>query len=187
MLKQPLSFTHELLKEAVVPGDHVVDATVGNGNDTVKLAQLVGHTGKVYGFDIQKEAIKNTEEKLLLTGLLPQVDLIQTGHENLEYYLDDDEQISAMTFNLGYLPKGDKAIITLPDTTLQALEHGLRYLRKGGLITIVVYSGHEGGAAEKSAVENYVEQLPQEDYKVLMYQFVNQKNSPPFLYAIEKR
>ena len=122
MLQQPLKFSHEVLKDTIITGDHVIDATIGNGNDTLLLAQLVGPYGKVYGFDIQDEAIKTTEDKLLLTGQRPQVQLINDGHENIDHYLEENELISAVTFNLGYLPKGDKSITTKPETTLTAIK-----------------------------------------------------------------
>ena len=186
MLKRPLRFSHDILKDSIVKGDHVIDATVGNGNDTTLLAQLVGPFGKVYGFDIQEEAIKATKEKLLLTGQLPQVDLIQDGHENLEQYLEKDEQISAAVFNLGYLPKGDKTVITKPETTIKAIKESLKLLRKQGVVSIMIYSGHEGGETEKEAVDEFVRQLPQKEYQVLAYQFINQINQPPYLYLIQK-
>ena len=129
MLKKPLSFVQELLKTHVVQGDTVIDATVGNGNDTVLLASLVGSSGKVYGFDVQEAAIQTTKEKLILTGLFPQTELILDGHENLDLYVNKDSKISAITFNLGYLPKSDKSIITTPKTTLSAINIGLTRLR----------------------------------------------------------
>jgi len=187
MLQNPLKFSHSLLKNSIVPGDRVIDATVGNGNDTVLLAQLVGQTGKVYGFDIQKEAIEATEEKLLLTGQLPQTELIHAGHENITNYTPNEQNISAVVFNLGYLPSGDKEIITTPDTTIPSIEQSLSRLRKGGLVSLMVYHGHAGGKEEKEQVDSFVRQLSQEDYHVLEYKFVNQKNNPPFLYIIEKR
>ncbi len=187
MLKRPLSFVQEILKQHVVENDIVIDATVGNGNDTVLLASLVGSTGKVYGFDVQEEAIETSKKKLLLTGLLPQTELILDGHENLDQYVSEDSRISAITFNLGYLPKSDKSIITMAETTLQAIEKGLARLRKGGLVTIMVYYGHDGGLEEKSQVTDFVVNLPQENYQVLKYEFVNQKNNPPFLFVIEKK
>lgn len=187
MLKKPLSFVQELLKIHVVQGDTVIDATVGNGNDTILLASLVGSSGKVYGFDVQEAAIQTTKEKLILTGLFPQTELILDGHENLDLYVNKDSKISAITFNLGYLPKSDKSIITTPKTTLSAINIGLTRLRKGGLITIMVYYGHEGGLEEKDKVTEFVKQLPQDEYHVLKYEFINQKNNPPFLYIIEKK
>ncbi len=187
MLKQPLRFSHDILKETIVSGDTVIDATVGNGNDTVLLAQLVGPFGKVYGFDIQEEAIKSTSQKLLLTGLTEQVELIQESHDKINEYLTMDTKISAVTFNLGYLPKGDKTITTQAHSTLEAIHQSLPLLRKQGIISIMIYSGHEGGMEEKNAVDDFVQNLEQTTYNVLTYQFVNQKNHPPYLYIIEKR
>lgn len=187
MLQAPLRFSHELLKKSIVPGDYVIDATVGNGNDTVMLARTVGEMGKVYGFDIQKKAIESTKEKLLLTGLLSQTVLIHDGHENINHYVENSQQISAAVFNLGYLPKGNKSIVTKPETTISAIDQCLNRLRKGGLISIMVYHGHEGGQEEKEAVDRFVTNLSQDDYQVLEYKFINQKNNPPFLYVIEKR
>lgn len=187
MLQTPIRFTHDILKKAIVPGDRVIDATVGNGNDTVLLAAAVGEMGRVYGFDIQKEAMDKTKEKLLLTGLFPQTELILDGHEKIDEYVPAETEISAATFNLGYLPSGDKSIVTKPETTISAIEQCIHKLRKGGLITIMIYSGHEGGKVEKEAVDEFVINLPQEEVHVLEYKFVNQKNNPPYLYIIEKR
>lgn len=187
MLKQPLRFSHEILKETIISGDTVIDATAGNGNDTVLLAQLVGPYGKVVAFDIQEEAIKNTKDKLLLTGQNAQVDLVQDGHENLDKYLKSDEVISAVTFNLGYLPKGDKNITTKPETTIEAIKKSLEILRKQGIVSIMVYSGHDGGLEEKNIIDEFVVELPQEEYNVLTYKFVNQVNHPPYLYLIQKK
>lgn len=187
MLLKPLSFVKETLKNTIQKNDHVIDATVGNGHDTLLLATLVGPYGKVYGFDIQNEAIETTKEKLLLTGQLAQTDLILDSHDNIELHVPEDEKISAVTFNLGYLPSGDKSIITKPDSTIAAIKQSLARLRKGGLITIMVYSGHEGGKIEKERVSEFVTHLNQEEYGVLEYKFVNQKNNPPYLYIIEKK
>ncbi|GAE94043.1 SAM-dependent methyltransferase [Gracilibacillus boraciitolerans JCM 21714] len=51
---------------------------------------------------------------------------------------------------------------------------------------IVIYHGHAGGTTEKNEVLAYCEQLDQEKYQVLQYQFINQINKPPFVIAIEK-
>lgn len=187
MLMTPLRYCHHLLSQLISTGDTVIDATVGNGQDTIKLAQLVGKTGKVYGFDIQTAAIEETKKKAQLTGLTEQIELIVDGHENFKKYLPHNIQVQALVFNLGYLPRGDKSIITLPATTLSALEQGLDLLNVGGQILIMIYYGHEGGPEEKDAVLSYIKTLPQENFSVLQYGFINQKNTPPFLIAIEKR
>lgn len=187
MLERAMHYSHTLLKQAIASGDTVIDATVGNGGDTIFLATLVGKSGKVYGFDIQQKAIKTTEQKLLLTGLNQQVKLFHQGHETIDSILPENSQIAAAIFNLGYLPKSDKSIITQADTTLLAIGQILPKLRKTGLVVLVVYYGHEGGLVEKDAVLDYCQTLPQEEYNVLQYGFINQRNQPPFLLAIEKK
>lgn len=187
MLHSSLSFTHDLLKEKVQEGDTVIDATVGNGNDTFLLAEHVGKNGRVIGFDIQELAISNTQKKLAEADFSDRVSLHQMGHEHLLSVYDKPHSVSAVVFNLGYLPSGDKSIITSPDTTLKAIESSLKVLEKNGLLLIMIYYGHDGGLEEKQAVLDYVKELPQKNYHVLKYEFINQKNYPPFLLAIEKR
>lgn len=187
MIENALRFSHTLLKNTISPGDIVVDATVGNGDDTVLLAKLVGPQGIVYGFDIQEQAIEKTKEKLLYTSLLPQVKLYHQGHETVGDIVAANTLLAGAIFNLGYLPKSDRTIITKSHTTLKAIETLLPMLRKGALLIVVVYYGHEGGNEEKEAVLDFASHLPQKEYTVLRYNFINQQNQPPFLLAIEKR
>lgn len=187
MLQSALAYTHTLIKQAVRPGDTVIDATVGNGHDTLLLARLVEDTGKVIGFDIQKPAIQTTEKRLMEAGLDKRVQLYHKGHEAIDDVLTPSEAVSLVVYNLGYLPKGDKSIVTTPDSTLKSLEQALSHLKKNGLILLMIYYGHEGGKEEKDAVINFTQALPQKQYSVLHYNYLNQKNAPPFLIAIEKK
>ncbi|BCA84750.1 rRNA methyltransferase [Enterococcus saigonensis] len=186
MLKTAMHYSHELLREIVTTGDHVVDATMGNGNDTLFLAQLVGVSGKVDAFDIQKSALLATQEKLARHPEQVAVNLHLAGHENAATYLQG-KKIKAAIFNLGYLPKSDKQIITLPETTKKALTALLEHLLPQGRIILVCYYGHPGGKAELDALKSYCNDLPQERYNVLAYQFINQKNNPPLLLCIEAK
>lgn len=187
MLATALHFSHQLLTEIIQPGDKVVDATMGNGNDTVFLAELVGKSGKVYAFDVQEQALENTQAKLSTTQWASRVELILDGHQHVDNYLPKDETLKAAIFNLGYLPQSDKTVITLPDTTRQAFDQLLQRLAPRGRLIVVCYYGHAGGAEELEAVRDYCQQLPQENYNVLNYQFINQKNQPPILFCIEKK
>lgn len=187
MLVSALKFGHQLLAEVVLSGDTVVDATVGNGNDTLFLAELVGEQGKVIGCDIQTQAIETTQQKLIEEHLDSRVFLYLMGHEKIQDILTEDELIKAAVFNLGYLPKGDKQIITQGKTTVAALSVLISHLEKEGRIVVVVYHGHPGGKQEKEEVLDFVKTIPQDEFNVLSYQFVNQKNSPPMLICIEKK
>lgn len=186
ILQSILNYAHYLLESSISPGELVIDATCGNGNDTLFLAKLVGDNGKVLAFDIQERAIKTTET-LLEKHKQSNVTLIQDSHASISNYLKQDKEVAGAIFNLGYLPRSDKTIITKSTSTLQALEKLLNNLKKKGLIVFVVYHGHEGGEEEKNALVGYVSQLDQKAYHVLQYQFINQKNTPPFILAIEKR
>lgn len=187
MLQNALQFSHTLLKEVITDYDHVVDATMGNGNDTLFLAEAVKPNGQVYAFDIQEQALLKTKQRLVEQGLAEQTKLIWDGHEHLANYLTENEPIKAAIFNLGYLPKSDKTIITLPTTTKQALDTLLYHLTRKGRILIVSYYGHTGGEEELDMINKYCQKLPQEQYNILRYQFINQKNQPPILFCIEKK
>ena len=176
---RPLQMAHAFLAEVVTKEDIVVDATMGNGHDTLFLAKLAK---KVYAFDIQEQAVEKTHQRLAEAGL-NNVQLILSGHETLDQYMD---HFKAAIFNLGYLPSADKSVITRPDTTLEALEKVCRGLEKGGRAAIMIYYGHEGGEVEKDAVLDFVSQLPQQDLTVALYKTINQINHPPFLVMIEK-
>ncbi|MEI5994549.1 class I SAM-dependent methyltransferase [Candidatus Enterococcus mansonii] len=187
MLQTALHFSHTLLKEVIQEGDSVLDATMGNGNDTAFLADLVGESGRVYAFDIQEQALINTEKKLTELSLRKQTTLFHQGHETIETVISKETEITAAIFNLGYLPKSNKQIITKPATTKQALDALLSRLKAKGRIILVVYYGHVGGESELALVRDYCQALLQEEYNVLTYQFINQKNNPPILFCIEKK
>lgn len=186
-LESAVKYSHTLLKPVIARGDTVVDATVGNGNDTIFLASLVGITGHVLGFDVQQQALDKTATQLTLTGMTNRVQLIHDGHEHLNQYLTAQQSLAAAIFNLGYLPGSDKKIITHGNTTLKALKLCLSHLRRGGIVALVVYYGHPGGEQEKDEVLKAVKALDQHQYQALQYGFINQIHQPPFLLAIQKR
>ncbi|AIF43986.1 class I SAM-dependent methyltransferase [Virgibacillus sp. SK37] len=186
MLKGILNFAHYLLEESVEPGDTTIDATCGNGNDTLFLSRIVGTNGHVIACDIQQQAIDTTRQKLVEHNRF-NVSLIQDSHAHLKNYIDKDNEIGGAIFNLGYLPKSDKMIITNGESTISAIDTILDFLKRGRLIVLVVYHGHPGGQEEKNAVLKHVMNLEQKEYSVLQYGFINQKNNPPFIIAIEKK
>ena len=178
-MKRPLEMAHDFLAQVITPEDIVVDATMGNGHDTLFLAKLAK---QVYAFDIQEQALKKTSQRIQEAGLT-NVDLILQGHETVDQFVTE---VKAAIFNLGYLPSADKSIITQPQTTLEALEKLCQVLVKGGRIAIMIYYGHEGGDIERDAVLDFVSQLPQQEYTATIYRTLNQINNPPFLVMIEK-
>ncbi|ARK31786.1 class I SAM-dependent methyltransferase [Halalkalibacter krulwichiae] len=184
-----LPFARFLLENALKAGDIAVDCTIGNGHDTVYLASLVGDNGRVYGFDIQEQAIHSTTRRLQEHHLETRVELHHKGHEEVINAIPemDHPKVKAAIFNLGYLPGGDKAIVTRASSTITAIKHLIELMPQGGTIVLVIYHGHEEGKEEKHHVLTYVEQLDQRFAHVLKYEFINQANNPPFVIAIEKR
>ena len=170
---------HDFLAQVITKDDVVVDATMGNGYDTLFLAKLAK---QVYAFDIQEQALEKTSQRLQEAGL-SNAELILQGHETVDQFVTE---VKAAIFNLGYLPSADKSIITQPQTTIEALEKLCQVLVKGGRIAIMIYYGHEGGDIERDAVLDFVSQLPQQEYTATIYRTLNQINNPPFLVMIEK-
>ena len=183
-LERVLQYAQTLLKSAINEGDIAVDATAGNGHDTLFLAQLVGDDGFVYAFDVQKQAVDATLHRLLDNALEHRALVLKDGHENVAKYVN--KPVAGAIFNLGYLPGSDHEVITRPNTTIQALESLLKLLKVGGIIVLVIYHGHEGGKEERDEVIRFVSELPQKYIHVLRYEFLNQKNDPPFVIALEK-
>ncbi len=178
---------HDWVSARVHPGDWVVDATAGNGNDTEFLAELVGPAGKVYAFDVQKEAIEETRSRLDSVGMLDRVELIEAGHETLLPRLNDCRRlIRAVMFNLGYLPGSDKLTITAPETTIYAVELALNLLQPGGLVTLVLYVGHDGGKNEADAVLEFCRSLDPKEYRAYRAESLNYSKPPPFAVGIER-
>jgi len=186
-----LDAAHSFVAQSITPSDFVIDATVGNGHDTLFLLREVGAEGRVVGFDIQPEALDATRDRVRRHApeTMERLRLVHDGHESMIEHLSDTVvgHVGAVMFNLGYLPGGDHSIITEPDSTCQALDVSAEVLRPGGVITIVAYSGHAGGEEEVRAVEAWGADRPQDTFRTLSYRFVNQSNDPPRLFVVEKR
>ncbi|MGL5692539.1 MAG: tRNA (mnm(5)s(2)U34)-methyltransferase, partial [Peptostreptococcaceae bacterium] len=147
--------------------------------------QRVGENGHVYSFDIQEQALKSTKKRLEKENLLQRSTLILDGHENIDNYVKDE--VSCVLFNLGYLPRADHNLITRPDTTIKAIESSLKLLKPHGIISIAIYTGHEGGMEERNFVYEFIKNLDQNKFNVLENKFINQVNNPPQLILIEKK
>ncbi|WP_150272959.1 class I SAM-dependent methyltransferase [Paenibacillus tepidiphilus] len=190
-----LSFAHKLTAERLSAGGRAIDATVGTGADTLALARLAGPRGAVCGFDIQPAALRLAEERLRLAreeapAALAPVTLLARSHAALLESVPADwpGTVSAVMFNLGYLPAADadKSIITEPESTLAALDGALSVLRPGGIITAVLYPGHPGGEREAAAVEAWAAALPQQTAQSIVYRQL-QRADAPYVIAVEKK
>ena len=182
--KKMVEIVHELFDKYVHEGDSVIDATMGTGQDTLKLCQCVGSEGRVYAFDIQQEALEQTRILLKNNHVDAQAHLICDSHANISEYVHED--VAAFVFNLGYLPNGDSSIVTKSDTTIQALKACLERLKTGGIGVVLAYWGHPGGADEKNCVDKLLSDLKPKKYDVLKLENHNRAHTPPVLYMLLK-
>ncbi|CAG0992598.1 cobalt-precorrin-6B (C15)-methyltransferase [Geobacteraceae bacterium] len=183
-LSGAVQLSHFFLQERLKPGDRVVDATCGNGYDTLLLAQLVGPEGRVWAFDVQEKALAATEERLAEAGFGTRVALVHGGHERLAEVVT--EQVRAVVFNLGFLPGAPRETVTTPETTIAALEQAAALLLPGGIITVAVYRGHPGGAAEGDAVDFWAAALSPGRFNVWRCRQGNRSEAAPYLIVVER-
>ena len=186
-MKNAQQFSHEMILSVNLEDGIFIDATAGNGHDTLFLAQHIEKGSKILAFDIQEQAILQTRQLLQNNDLDEKVTCILDSHARLLNYLDKKDFVRLAIFNLGYLPGSDKKIITTPSSTLEAIQILLNRLENKGKIIIVSYYGHDGGVEEKNSVEELLSALSQKEWSVLKYQFINQINYPPLCYVIEKK
>ena len=209
-MKNIIQSTTELALHIARPyireGKAVVDATCGNGHDTVALAKAVfpdygdgtaasennqecPTTPRLVAFDIQQRAVDATAGLLMEEGFGAQLDagnirLVRDSHENMGDYL---EEACLIMFNLGYLPGGDKEITTCTETTMKAIQRAAGLLIKGGLLSVTMYSGHREGAKEKAELLAFAKGLDSKMYHVAYVNMLNQPNCPPELLLITRK
>jgi hypothetical protein len=174
-----------------------VDATCGNGHDTLFLAQsLTALSGEkdwgVLGLDVQEQALATTKQALEEHGLQEGVVLLLESHEDIvniaERRLPDaDAGLAAVMYNLGYLPRSDKRVITRKETTLPSLRGAAAMLAPRGILAVHAYGGHPGGFEELRAVEYWCSALPFELWQVARYAVPNKPQAPESLFLIQKR
>ena len=165
-------------------GDTVVDATMGNGKDTLFLCELVGKSGHVYAFDVQSEAVERTRERVEEEGFSERTTLLLAGHETMKEHVPAGVQ--AVMFNLGWLPGAEHIVTTQTQTTLKAVSAALELIAPGGIVTVCVYPGHEEGTRELEALKAYVSGLSVRTFNVLYHGFVNASSQTPQLFLIQR-
>ena len=157
----------------------------GNGHDTLFLCQLAGENGEVWAFDIQEQAVRNTESLLARNGYGGRAHLVKDGHENMDRYFVPGTA-DLICFNFGYLPGGDHRIATKPETSIAAIRKGLDILKSGGMMSLCIYSGGETGFEEKERILEYLRTLSPQRYTVIAQEYYNRGNYPPlpvFIFA----
>lgn len=175
----------ELIERALFPGAVAVDATLGNGHDALWLCSLVGESGRVYGFDVQREAVERSRARLAEAGVESRATLILDGHQNMGSYVPP-ESADAVMFNLGWLPGAAHGVTTRTETTLEAVNAALKVLKEDGVMTVCVYPGHDEGARERDALLSWARSLDPKECDTMLRCYLNQRGDPPLMIAIKK-
>lgn len=174
-----------IIEKALFEGATAVDATLGNGHDCLWLCGLVGESGRVYGFDIQREAVERSRIRLAENGVESRAVLIHDGHQNMLDHVEK-ESADAVMFNLGWLPGAQHGVTTFTQTTLQAVNAALELLKQDAVMTICVYPGHEEGAREREALIDWAKSLDEKRFDAMIQSYLNQSNDPPLMIAVKK-
>jgi len=177
---RPTALAWEILRPLIRAGDRVIDATAGNGYDTMFLAECVGPNGKVIAFDIQELALISARMRVDEAGLLGRVDFIHGSHVGMASHAECGS-VAVIMFNLGYLPGNDHAVTTEAADTLEALEVAFGLIRPGGALSVVCYPGHPAGASEAEAVEALFQGKTASGWRVAKYGALGTKRPAPFL------
>lgn len=174
---RPTALAQEILKPMIRPGDLVIDATAGNGHDTVFLAECVGPDGMVLAFDVQATALDSARSRVGDAGW---VEFFQESHAKMADHAAAGS-VAVIMFNLGYLPGENHELTTESSETLAALDVAARLLKPGGVLSVICYPGHAAGAAEAVAVEAWMTALAANGWRVARYGAVGTKRPAPFL------
>ena len=197
-LPHMVSWSHAFAAEVLTPGGLAVDLTVGRGQDTLFLFGKLGPEGMIVGFDIQEEALSAAGELLAAAGAqvsrlapgagsfcaAPGVHLICDSHAELGRYLPVAPQV--VLANFGYLPGGDRRVVTAVASSRLALNAALDALAPGGRLIAVIYTGHDEGRRESQMIDALAAGLCSRLFHVLRLEVPNRRRSP-YLMVIEKR
>lgn len=178
-----LDLAHQFLRANVSAGDLCIDATCGRGNDTKLLCELTGAEGRVIGFDVQQDAIDSAAALLAENGLHAELHL--DSHANMEQYAEAGT-VSCIVFNFGWLPRGSHEIFTHAESSIAALNAGLRLLKPGGWLVLCIYYGGVNGFSERDALNEYLAALESRYYTVLQCSFPNRTGCPPYTVFVKK-
>ena len=184
-LKSARYLAREVILQALLPGDTAVDATMGNGHDTLTLCEAVGPAGHVWAFDVQAQAVEETKKRLREQGVDGRAELIHAGHEHMAEYVKGP--VKAVVFNLGWLPGGDHGVTTRWETTRRAVESALDLLAPAGVVVICAYPGHAEGERERQELKTFLSGLPNRQYNVLHQRFLNAGAGAPECFVIQKQ
>lgn len=180
-----VALAHSQIREVLLPGTRAIDCTAGNGHDTVFLSHCVGPNGEVLSIDIQQEALSKTRSLCSQEGL-NNVIFVRDSHEQLSRIVQQHsfETPRCVVFNLGFLPRSESSLTTKSESSCRAIEQALAITQSGGIISILAYRGHCGGAEEERAVRDLLEGLPQRSFAVQRHGVRNEREDTPVLWMV---
>lgn len=181
-----VQLVHRLLSGMLAPGGLYLDATCGNGHDTLFLCGLAGPDGRVLGLDIQSEAVRATNALLARNGMEAVGQAVEADHADLARFAPPGSADCVM-FNFGWLPGASHAVHSQADNSLRALQAGLDTLKPGGVLSAILYSGKVIGDSEKRAALEFFRALPLSRYTVLVCEFANWAEDAPLPCLVIKR
>jgi hypothetical protein len=174
------ALAHSLWSYVLRPGyDSAIDATAGNGGDSMKLAQMLfspkttnapqgSSLSQLVCIDIQSEACENTRQGL--ASMLPNeilqtnVQILHQSHAPLAVPVGPDNSntpctVALVVYNLGFLPKsqGNKDCMTTTESTIASMADAVLMIRVGGLLSVMTYP--RTNVQEDFAVHAFLEGL----------------------------
>ncbi len=179
-----VQLSHDLISRYLRVGMTAADATCGNGNDTVFLAKRVGPDGRVFAFDIQKEAIEAAKALAAKEGLT-NITFIHDGHENIKAHITTG--IDCVVFNLGYLPSSVSKVTTKKRTSVRALKAALSLLNPDGMMVCCAYVSHNGGMREFHAMKRALRRLDAALFQTMVFDQPNRKKCAPKVLFCKKK
>ncbi len=186
LFQSHLDLAHSYWRKLIQKGDTTIDATCGNGQDTLILAELCleKEAGKVYAIDILPKAIERTRDylqKTLDAVLLQHVSFVLGSHSQFPANIPS-ESVKLIVYNLGYLPGGgDKNLTTMVENTLESLKNAIKLIQSGGAISITLYPGHPEGQRETEQILSFVKELDALQWSCCHHQWMNRQKSPHLL------
>jgi len=185
-----IDLAHKHWRSLIKQGDTVIDATCGNGHDTLVLAQIAlsSESGKLFACDVQKEAIDSAEQMLLGKlgrDIMSKIQFVQGCHSTFPKVIRPNS-VKLVAYNLGYLPGGDKSRTTTAETTLTSIKNAQELILDGGLISVTCYPGHAEGKREEEKILDYSTTLDPKQWSCCSHRWSNRKNAPSLL-LIQKR
>jgi tRNA1(Val) A37 N6-methylase TrmN6 len=190
LFNKHLDLSKQYFEKLLKFGDIAIDATCGNGHDTLFVAEriLTENAGILYTLDIQNQALKSAKALLsehLLKFQLERVHFLNMSHETFPENITSSS-VKLIVYNLGYLPGGDKSITTLGETTIKSIQKSMDLVSTKGAISITCYPGHPAGKIEEEQILEFAASLDYKTWNCCHHRFINREKSASLL-ILQKR